>query len=156
MAIEKRLITAATLLEDAPIDLSTETGIYRPENYDNTYRGQVPARVALASSLNVPAVKLLLLTGTEPFVQKLEALGFGPLRDGDYYGHSLALGTLDVSLWDLTNACRTLANGGWWSVARLQPDAGKSAGRRVFSREAAFIVGDMLSDREARSTTFGL
>jgi penicillin-binding protein 1C len=156
MAIDRRLITAATLLEDAPIDLSTETGIYRPENYDNTYRGQVPARVALASSLNVPAVRLLLLTGTEPFVQKLEALGFGPLRDGDYYGHSLALGTLDVSLWDLTNACRTLANGGWWSVARLQPDAGKSAGRRVFSREAAFIVGDMLSDREARSTTFGL
>jgi penicillin-binding protein 1C len=156
MAIDRRLITAATLLEDAPIDLPTETGIYRPENYDNTYRGQVPARVALASSLNVPAVRLLLLTGTEPFVQKLEALGFGPLRDGDYYGHSLALGTLDVSLWDLTNACRTLANGGWWSVARLQPDAGKSAGRRVFSREAAFIVGDMLSDREARSTTFGL
>ena len=156
MAIDRRLITAATLLEDAPIDLPTETGIYRPENYDNIYRGQVPARVALASSLNVPAVRLLLLTGTEPFVQKLEALGFGPLRDGDYYGHSLALGTLDVSLWDLTNACRTLANGGWWSEARLAPDAGKSEGRRLFSKEAAFIVSDILSDREARSTTFGL
>lgn len=156
MAIDKRLITAATLLEDAPIDLPTDTGIYRPENYDNLYRGQVPARVALASSLNVPAVKLLLLAGTEPFVQKLEALGFGPLRDGDYYGHSLALGTVDVSLWELTNACRTLANGGWWSEATLQPNAEKGTGRRVFSKEAAFIVGDMLSDREARSRTFGL
>lgn len=156
MAIDKRLITAATLLEDAPIDLPTDTGIYRPENYDNTYRGQVPARVALASSLNVPAVRVLLLAGTEPFVQKLEALGFGPLRDGDYYGHSLALGTVDVSLWALTNACRTLANGGWWSEATLEPSSAKGAGRRVFSREAAFIATDMLSDREARSRTFGL
>jgi penicillin-binding protein 1C len=156
MAIDKRLITAATLLEDAPIDVPTDTGIYRPENYDNLYRGHVPARIALASSLNVPAVRLLLLTGTEPFVQKLEALGIGPLRDGDYYGHSLALGTVDVSLWELTNACRTLANGGWWSEATLQPDSAKGTGRRVFSKEAAFIVNNMLSDREARSTTFGL
>jgi len=104
----------------------------------------------------VPAVRVLLLTDREPFVQKLEELGFGPLRDGDYYGDSLALGTVDVSLWELTNACRTLANKGWWSEARLQPNAGKKTGRRVFSREATFIVSDVLSDREARSTTFGL
>jgi penicillin-binding protein 1C len=156
MAIDRRLITAATLLEDTPMDLPTDTGIYKPENYDNRYRGQVPARVALASSLNVPAVRVLLLTGREPFVQKLEALGFGPLRDGDYYGDSLALGTVDVSLWELTNACRTLANGGWWSEATLVPGVEKNTGRCVFSREAAFIVSDMLSDREARSTTFGL
>jgi penicillin-binding protein 1C len=156
LAIDRRMISAATLLEDAPIDLPTERGIYRPENYDNVYRGQVPARIALASSLNVPAVRLLLLTGAEAFVQKLEALGFGPLRDGDHYGHSLALGTVDVSLWELTNAYRTLANSGWWSEATLQAHAGKSGGRRLFSREAAYIVGDILADREARSETFGL
>lgn len=156
MALERRLITAASLLEDTPIDISTETGIYKPENYDNRYRGHVPARIALASSLNIPAVRVLLLTGTEPFVQKLEALGFGPLRDGEYYGHSLALGTVDVSLWELTNAYRALANAGRWSEAALEQNGGKQTRRTVFSREVTFIVNDILSDREARSTTFGL
>ena len=156
LAIDKRLITAATLLEDGPLDLPTERGIYRPENYDNRYRGLVPARIALASSLNVPAVRLLLLAGGESFVQKLGDLGFGPLQDGEYYGHSLALGTLDVSLWELTNAYRVFANDGWWNEATLQLHNNGSARRRAFSREAVFIVSDMLSDREARSSTFGL
>jgi penicillin-binding protein 1C len=62
-----------------------------------------------------------------------------------------------VSLWELVNAYRTLANGGQWNELRLIP-GGNSAFRkkRIFSAEAAFLISDILSDREARSTTFGL
>jgi penicillin-binding protein 1C len=156
LAIENRIITAASLMSDVPLDVATERGVYRPENYDRQFKGLVPARIALASSINIPAVRVLMLTGTDAFVQKLSRLGFGELRDGDYYGYSLALGTLDVTLFELTNAYRTLANGGIRGDLTLVPVKGKNKTARVFSREASFIISDILSDREARSITFGL
>jgi penicillin-binding protein 1C len=155
LAIEKRIITAASLLSDTPLDIPTERGIYRPENYDRGFKGLVPARSALASSLNIPAVRVLMLAGPDAFVKKLRDLGFTELRDADYYGYSLALGSLDTSLYEMVNAYRTLANKGMWSELTLTPDAGAGNPRRVFSPEAAFIVASILSDREARSITFG-
>ena len=65
LAIEKRIITAASLLDDTPLDVPTERGVYRPENYDREFRGRVTARTALASSLNIPAVRTLNLVGVE-------------------------------------------------------------------------------------------
>jgi penicillin-binding protein 1C len=143
-------------MSDVPLDVATERGVYRPENYDKQFKGLIPARVALASSINIPAVRVLMLTGTDAFVQKLSQLGFNELRDGDYYGYSLALGTLDVTLFELTNAYRTLANGGIRGDLTLVPVKGSNKTMRVFSREASFIISDILSDREARSVTFGL
>lgn len=158
LALEKRLLTAASILDDSPLDVSVETGIYRPRNYDSQFQGLVTARVALASSLNVPAVKTLHLVGTESFAQTLRQLGFaGVKEDGDFYGPSLALGSADVSLWELVNAYRTLANEGVWSELRLTLEKNtQPSSKRLFSREAAFIVSDILSDRESRSHTFGL
>jgi penicillin-binding protein 1C len=97
-----------------------------------------------------------MLTGTEPFVDTLRHLGFKDLKDGEYYGYALALGTLDVSLYELTNAYRALANGGAASDLTFTPRVKKPQRRRVFTQEAAFIVSDILSDREARSYTFSL
>jgi len=133
-------------------------GIYRPNNYDSQFRGWVTARMALASSLNVPAVKTLSLVGLEPFLNRLRLLGIrGLLEAGDFYGPSLALGSVDVSLWELANAYRALANEGRWSEPRLVRDGKTSfAQRKVLSKGAAFLVSDILSDREARSMTFGL
>jgi penicillin-binding protein 1C len=155
LAFDKRVLTAASLIEDSPVEAPTDRGIYKPENYDNTFRGLVPARIALASSLNVPAVRVLMLTGADDFVAKLKELGFSDMRDGEYYGFSLALGTLDVSLLELTNAYRTLANNGVAGSLTLLPRPGLRNGTRVFSREASFIVSDILEDRAARSLTFG-
>ena len=155
LALDRQLLTAASLIEDSPVEVPTARGIYRPENYDNTFKGLVSARVALASSLNVPAVKVLMLTGTDDFTAKLEDLGFGDLREGDYYGFSLALGTLDVNLLELTNAYRALANNGRTGGLTFVPGAGNPKGSRAFSPEASFIVSSILSDREARSLTFG-
>ncbi len=156
LAIEKKILTAASLIEDAPLDVPTERGLYRPENYDKTYRGLVTARTALASSLNVPAVRTVELVGTGAFVEKLKSFGFTNLREAEDYGPSLALGTADVALRELVNAYRTLANAGVWSELRLTPDQRTVSRRRALSREAAFIISDILSDREARSATFTL
>ena len=134
------------------------SGIYQPRNYDSQFKGFVTSRIALASSLNVPAVKTLSLVGIEPFLNKLRQLGIKGLNEtGDFYGPSLALGSADVTLWELVNAYRCLANEGEWSGARLISGEDEPTRKhRVFSREATFLISDILSDREARSTTFGL
>jgi penicillin-binding protein 1C len=155
LAFERRLITPASLLDDSPLELLTGRGLFRPENYDHRFLGPVTARAALASSINVPAVRLLELVGEDAFVSRLSALGFASLRDSPFYGPSLALGTADVTLWELVAAYRALAEGGRAGPLTLRP-APAPAGPRVVSKEAAFIVGDILSDRESRSGTFGL
>jgi penicillin-binding protein 1C len=103
-------------------------------------------------------VRTLELVGDEAFVQHLRRLGFaGVTRPGDYYGPSLALGSADVSLWELVNAYRVLANGGGWSPLRMVPDdTGAPLRHRVYSEETAFLLSHILSDRESRSATFGL
>lgn len=156
LAIEKKIITAASLLEDFPLDVPTDRGVYRPENYDKEFRGIVTARIALASSLNIPAVRTVNLVGADAFVEALKRFGFTGLREPEQYGPSIALGTADISLWELVNAYRTLANGGVWSDMRLSPMEQIIPGRRAISPEAAFIISDILSDREARSATFSL
>lgn len=156
LALERRLLTPASLLDDSPLDVSTSTGIYKPENYESDYKGMVSVRTALASSLNVPAVRVINVTGVGPFVQKLRDMRFSHLESDDYYGPSVALGSADVSLYELVNAYRTLANRGVWSKVKLTPEKTKGKGTRVFTEETAFVVTDILSDREARSATFGL
>ena len=158
LAFDQHILTAASILNDAPLDISVAGGIYQPRNYDSTYRGPVSARIALASSLNVPAVLTLNLIGEESFLSKLRQMGIKDLSEsGDFYGPSLALGAADVSLWELTDAYRALANGGQWSEAILSLDKARGIrNKQIFSREATFIVSDILADREARSSTFGL
>jgi penicillin-binding protein 1C len=158
LALEERLLTPASLLEDSPLDVPVPNGVYHPRNYESQFQGLVPVREALASSLNVPAVRVLSLAGVEEFLKKLRALGIRDLDEsGDFYGPAIALGSADVTLLELVNAYRTLANGGVWSDISFAPVGEKNPPRRrVFSAEAAFLVADILSDREARSATFGL
>ena len=158
LAFDRRILTPASILDDAPIDISVPSGIYQPRNYHGGYQGAVTARAALASSMNIPAVRTAEMTGVEEFLRVLRDLGFkGLAEDGDFYGPSLALGTADVNLWELVAAFRTLANGGVASEIRLTPAGPSPAGaQRVFTEEAAFLVSDILADREARSMTFGL
>jgi len=158
LAFDRRILTPASVLDDTPLDVSVPNGIYQPRNYHGGYQGAVTARAALASSMNIPAVRTVEMTGVEEFLRVLRDLGFNGLaEDGDFYGPSLALGTADVNLWELVAAYRTLANGGIASEIQLSPAGpAPSDARRVFTKEAAFLVSDILADREARSLTFGL
>ncbi len=157
MALEEERLTAASVLDDSPIQLSTPMGLYIPQDYDRDFKGSVSVRTALASSLNVPAVRTLGLVGVDHFVRTLRTYGLASLtEDGDHYGFSLALGGVEVRLMDLTNAYRALANGGLWRPLRFRISDRTQPGKRVLSRQAAFIVADILSDRSARALTFGL
>ena len=156
-AIAERRITAASLLHDSPAQLHTASGLYIPRNYDLAFKGWVSARTALASSLNVPAVRVGVMVSPRAFQRQLGLLGIELPESGDYYGYSLALGSAEVTLLQLTNAYRTLANGGRWCPVRLQPAEPHADGgcHAALDPGAAFIVGDILADRNARALTFG-
>ena len=155
LALERRLLTAASVLDDSPVDLDTASGLYIPQNYDREFRGPVSVRSALGNSLNVPAVRTLLLAGVDAFRERLYDSGYrGISRDGDYYGYSLALGSAEVTLLEQAAAYRSLARGGRWSALRLEPGPAPPD-RAVLDRRAAAIVTDILSDPAARTATFG-
>ncbi|MBS0380409.1 MAG: penicillin-binding protein 1C [Proteobacteria bacterium] len=156
LALERRYLTAGSLLSDSPLSVDTAGGLYIPQDYDHDFKGLVSVRTALAGSLNVPAVRTLVLTGVESFRDRLHELGYGFVReDGAWYGYSLALGSAEVSLWQQAQAYRTLARGGQFAPLTLSA-AGKAAARPLLDPAATFVVGDMLADPAARAVTFGL
>jgi penicillin-binding protein 1C len=157
-ALAERRVTAASLLDDSPAHIPTAAGLYIPQNYDHHFKGWVSVRTALGASLNVPAVRTLVMVSPDAFHRQLRANGL-PLKEaGDYYGYSLALGSAEVPLLALTNAYRTLANGGRFGDVRSTPSA-KGAPvpktHQAIDPAAAFIVSDILSDPNARARTFG-
>jgi len=153
-AIAEKRITAATLLDDSPKQIQTAGGLYIPQNYDRHFKGWVSARTALGASLNVPAVRTLVMVSPDAFFRQLRAAGL-PLREtGDYFGYSLALGSAEVSLLALTNTYRTLSNGGRFSDVALAYNP-KPVFKPAIDPRAAFIATDMIADPLARARTFG-
>jgi penicillin-binding protein 1C len=156
LAMDRQLLTAASLLDDSPVALATDVGLYAPRNYDLHYVGPVSVRRALGSSFNVPAVRALTLTGVAPFHRLLGKLGISSLRPSpEHYGFSLALGAADVTLLSLTNAYRALANGGQMSALRWTTDAPPAPTQRVISAASAWMVSHILADNAAREHSFG-
>ncbi|MGH7676189.1 MAG: transglycosylase domain-containing protein, partial [Gemmatimonadales bacterium] len=158
--------TAASVLPDVPRTYHTSLGPYRPRNYDRRFRGPVRAREALASSYNIPAVELVERLGTGALLRTLHLAGFASLdRTPEFYGLGLALGNGDVTLLELANGYRALANAGVWRVVVWRSD-GRADGRadrpadrppvRVMSPQAAALVLDILADPAARVPAFGL
>ncbi len=155
--IEKGWLTPASILDDSPVQLDTASGLYVPQNYDRSFKGPVSVRTALAGSLNVPAVRTLLVGGVEAFRNRLWDTGYkGLVEDGQYYGFSLALGSAEVTLLEQANAYRSLANAGRFAPLRLRETDPPSVPRQLLSPQAAWIIADILSDASARSTTFGV
>jgi penicillin-binding protein 1C len=157
LAIADRRLTAASLLDDSPAHVPTAAGLYIPQNYDHHFKGWVSVRTALGASLNVPAVRTLVMVGPEAFHRQLRAAGLPLKESGDWYGYSLALGSADVPLLGLASAYRTLANGGRFGEVRWRADGAAlpPPGRQAIDPAAAFIVSDILADPNARARTFG-
>lgn len=157
MALERRYLTAASLLEDSSLSLETASGVYIPQDYDHDFKGLVSVRTALASSLNVPAVRTLVLVGVEAFRNRLHALGYTNItRDGEFYGYSLALGSAEVTLWQQAQAYRALEREGQWSTITLLPRPALPTPKGLLRPGPSFIVDDILGDPAARAITFGL
>ncbi len=157
LAFEQRLLTPASLLEDSPAQIGTSAGLYLPQNYDRRYRGWVSTRQALAGSLNIPAVRAGALLPPESLLRRLKALGLDLPHTGGYYGQALALGSAEVTLLSLSNAYRTLANGGLHAPVRwVAAKQGTGQAQRVLDPAASFLITDILADNAARAATFGL
>ena len=91
-------------------DIPTDIGGYSPKNYSLTYDGAVPAKRALARSLNVPIVKLLQQYGVERFHYLLRKVGLSTIdKPADHYGLSLILGGAEGKLWDIAGVYAGMA-----------------------------------------------
>jgi penicillin-binding protein 1C len=152
-----RGVTPATVLPDIPHTYQTTFGPYRPRNYDRAFHGPIRARDALGSSYNVPAVELAQRLGVSSLLATLHTAGFATLdHSAEYYGLGLALGNGDVTLLELANGYRALANGGVWRPVRWNTTTPTPlVERRIMSRQAAALVLDVLSDPVARLPSFG-
>ena len=153
-AIERRILTAASVLPDTPDAIRAAYVDYDPRNFDERYLGPVRVREALGNSLNVPAVYTLSRVGARSFFERLHDWGFVFPRDLRDYGAGLILGNAEPRLIDLAAAFAGIASGGRIPAWRLLADEPRT-GRVVASPEAAAIVADMLCDDEARRRAFG-
>ena len=103
-ALEDGELIPTSLIPDIPMFMDG----FSPKNYSLTYDGAVPAKRALARSLNIPSVFMLSQYGIDKFHDKLQKLQFSTINNPpDYYGLSLILGGAEATLWDL---CRAYGN----------------------------------------------
>jgi penicillin-binding protein 1C len=166
----ERGYSPASMLADVETEYaSSDRALYVPRNYSRSFRGPVLAKEALASSLNIPAIRLVRSVGLGDFLERLRATGFRSLdRGADYYGLGLVLGNGEVSALELAGAYATLARGGRYLppnclAPRLEqasgrdgaPSATVSAETQVYSRKAAWLVTSILSDETMRIQAFG-
>lgn len=143
---------------------------YIPKNYDGKEHGLLHLRDALASSINVPAVKLVALLGVENVLRQGYKMGLTSLEPTketmSRVGLSMALGGAEVRLLDLSAAYSAFANGGFKvePVAILKIEDGNGRvifehkqvkPERVLDEKAAFLINSVLSDNNARLLTFG-
>lgn len=159
-------LTPATVLLDVPTAFATDRGQYTPLNFDRSFRGPVPLRTALGSSLNVPAVRTLATLGLDSLLEISYRFGLTTLSTTERYGLSLSLGGGEVRLIDLTAAYSAIGSGGRlaepYAVARVRDGAGRilyeraaAAARRVLSPQHAYLLANILSDPDARIPGFG-
>ncbi|TAE34569.1 MAG: penicillin-binding protein 1C [Alphaproteobacteria bacterium] len=148
--------TAATLLDDAPYADNVGTGLHHVRNYSRLHYGKVPLRMALANSLNIPAVRTIQFVTPKAYLALLRRLGFDSLtKPYDFYDEGLALGNGEISLLDLVQAYATFPQHGIVQKLRVLRDEPLAAQQKIYSREVASLMGHILSDPWARSWEFG-
>lgn len=152
--------TAATIIPDIRTRYAMTDGrSFVPRNYDQRLHGPVRLREALASSLNVAAIRVASWVGSGPLLSRLRRLGFDQLlRDARHYGLGLTVGNGEVSLLELVGAFVTLARGGYRTpLVALRPGSPpEGPPERVLDSGASWLVTHILSDAMARIRGFGL
>jgi penicillin-binding protein 1C len=157
LALEKGW-TAATLVDDSPLSESVGRGLHAYHNYSRIHYGTLRMRPALGNSLNIPAVRAAQFVGVDEFLACLHKLGVQSLQQHpDYYGDGLALGNGEITLLELVRAYAALARQGTYRPLKylLTDVSRREETRRVFSAETSSLIGNILSDPEARRLEFG-
>ncbi|HBP51623.1 MAG: hypothetical protein US68_C0003G0042 [Candidatus Shapirobacteria bacterium GW2011_GWE1_38_10] len=153
-------------IDDSPVSYQIPgQKTYTPQNYTGKYLGTITLKTALASSLNVPSVKLLKENGVENMIDLAEKMGITTWGDRSRFGLSLALGAGEVTMLELSQAYSIFANLG--EKVNINPilEVDNYLGeviyqKKIESEEVAgeretFLINDALSDDQARSPIFG-
>ena len=161
---------ASSVMYDVFTEFDRGEGLakYSPKNYGGWgFRGPIQIRYALANSVNVTAVKMLDLVGIQYMVDLANRLGVKSLEyDPSKHGLAITLGGGEVSLLDLTNGYSSLASGGVYKdlsvLVEVKDYHGSTVdkyfdnkGDRVVDEGLAWIIGNILSDNDARAQAFG-
>ncbi len=161
--------TAGHVLWDNPTDFKRRDGtVYHPFNYDNAWHGPQRLRMALANSLNIPAVKALEFVGVNNFVALAKQMGITTFDAPDRQDLAMALGSNEVRLLELTGAYNTFRNGGKFipptAILKITNRRGEvlerwtPTGQQVLGangEQIAYLITDILSDNQARRYIFG-
>ncbi|MCR4733541.1 MAG: transglycosylase domain-containing protein [Treponema sp.] len=140
----KNLYYPSKILADIPSEFGKEK-LYIPSNFNNRFNGPIRFRIALASSLNIPAVSLLNEIGVDNYLNKLYELGFDSLKErGREADLGLALGAGEVTLQELVRA-----------FAVFTRDGKEFNGTQIYSSDTARLICSILSDKGARALGFG-
>ena len=154
-------LTPASVVDDSPIEYPVgESGKpWKPDNYDRKFRGPITLQQAIEESINVVAVKVQEQVGIRRTVEVARRLGVeSPLGEN----LSIALGTSDLTLLELTSAYGAIANQGMWmrpTAIRYVLDAQRKLleenapqGKQVLSPEIAYVATHMLRGTIERGT----
>lgn len=157
--------SAATRLVDKYVNFGGVPA-YAPRNYDGSYRGNITVHYALANSLNIPAVEMAKLVGINRVINTAHILGIDSInKDVNEYGLSLALGSAEVTPFELSRAFSVLANNGkmgnFSAIEKIDNLGGETIyihqkiQEQAVDEKAAYIMTNILSDNQARSMVFG-
>ncbi len=152
---------------ESPVaDVKTSFWKYIPNDYDNTFKGIMPLRKALAWSRNIPAVKMFYLAGKEDEIVKFwKSIGLSTLQENAWYWAPLAIGSAEVRPIDLMQAYSVLANE-WvkhdvYAVEKIEDSDGNILEQHkvvdsspLFSPAAAYITTKIISDADSRPEGF--
>ena len=142
MAMDRGIVTPKTIITDVPVSF----GGYEPENYDEKYHGNVTVEYALATSLNIPAVKVLDMMHPGIMAENLALIGFNQIKaDRDNLGLSLILGGCGVTLEELTSLYCCIANRGIYRPPGYTLNDTDTSAVRVISESAAFMITEILT-----------
>lgn len=186
IGIDRGIVTASSIFVDAKTCFNADGApeSYCPKNYDNTFRGPVGLRYALANSYNIPAVKMMAYNGVETFIASAPGFLINSFRDPSNYGLSLTLGGGEVTMIEMAQAYSAFPNRGrpkkLVSILKIEDKSGKTLssfvdpnfvqnvhepikspnylamrGERAISDGAAFIISHILQDNDARTPAFG-
>lgn len=157
--------TLLSMVEDSPVVYKIAgQKDYIPKNYNGKFAGKVTIKQALASSLNIPSVKILDENGVENMIELGQKMGITTWEDKNRFGLSLALGAGEVKMIELASAYTTFANLG--ERAEINPvlEITDYMGETVYVKEdkretvipseVAFLINETLSDDVARRLVF--
>ncbi len=159
--------TPNSILYDVITTFKTEVSDYTPHNYHYDQElGPMTIRKALQGSLNIPAVKMIMLVGLDKVLDFAESLGYTTFTDRSQFGPSIVLGGGEVKLIEHTAAYGALANEGVLmptvTVLNVKDADGNSlyewkqdAGKQVIDQNVTREVSNVLSDNDSRAYIFG-